>query len=238
MPAGRLYAVAVDDIVERIEAGAIPPMGPKPTEPTNVAKSAEFKPSPQPEPITGPVFSDNFDNGLSRYWQIVPANATHAVENGQLMLSNCTAQLSQIDWADYRVSVRICVKKGASGRGIAHIMTRVTPANFGTNKNDKYGLVLVCSNDAPASSLLWLGLYYHDASGASRGATLGNNPCPLVPGKWYKLAFEVRGERLRAYLDDELVMETTDARLSKGPVWISASGAPVRFDDFSIRQLP
>jgi len=34
------------------------------------------------------------------------------------------------------------------------------------------------------------------------------------------------------------VMETTDARLSKGPVWISASGSPVLFDDFSVRRLP
>lgn len=236
-PEGRLYAVAVDDIVERIEAGAIPPTGPKPAEPASAGKSAQSKPTPQFEPITGPVFSDNFDEGLSEYWQIVPANATHAVENGQLMLSNCSACLNQIDWADYLVTVRVCVKEGASGRGIAYITTRLTSSDFGTSKMDRYSFVLICSNNASASSL-WLGLYYHNSSGAIRGATLGSNPCPLVPGKWYKLAFEVRGEQLRAYLDDELVMETTDARLSRGPVWISASGAPVLFDDFSVRRLP
>ncbi len=236
-PGGRLYTVAVDDITERIEVGAIPPTGPKPAEPTSAAKSAESKPSPQLEPITGSVFSDNFDNGLSEYWQIVPANATHAVEDGQLMLSNCSACLSQIGWADYSVTVRVCVNEGSSGRGVASILTRLTPANFGTNKMDRYCLAFVCSNNAPTSRL-WLGLYYQDVSGAIRPATLGYNPCPLVPGQWYKLAFEVRGEQLRGYLDDELVMETTDARLSKGPVWISASGAPVLFDDFSVRRLP
>jgi hypothetical protein len=239
-PEGRLYAVAVDDIVERIEAGAIPPTGPKPGEPATAGSPSESKPTPQLEPITGSVFSDNFDNGLSEDWQIVPANsnAVHAVENGQLMLSSCSVRLNQIDWADYRVTVRVCVKEGgASGRGIAAIQTRATPSNFGTNKMDRYGLILACSNDAPASSL-WLALYYRIASGAIRGATLARNPCTLVQGKWYKLAFEVRGELLRAFLDDKLVIETTDARLSNGAVWISAMDAPVLFDDFSVRRLP
>jgi beta-lactamase regulating signal transducer with metallopeptidase domain/Tol biopolymer transport system component len=239
-PEGQLYAVAVDDIVERIDAGTIPPSGPKPAQPTAAKKPPESKPTPQFEPITGPVFSDNFDNGLSKYWQIVPANtnATHAVENGHLMLTNSSIGLNRIDWLDYRVTVRVCVKEGAApGRGSAYIQTRATRSSFVTNETDIYSLVLVCSNDAPASRL-WLGLFYHDASGARRGAKLGSNPCPLVPGQWYKLAFEVRGEHLRAYLDDKLVIETTDARLSKGSVWISAARSPVLFDDFSVRRLP
>ncbi|UCD52384.1 MAG: PD40 domain-containing protein, partial [Phycisphaerales bacterium] len=240
MPEGRLYAVNVDDIVERIEAGAIAPTGPKPAKPVTARIPPEVKPTPKPEPITGPVFSDNFDNGLSEYWQIVSANsnATHAVENGHLILSNCSARLSQIDWADYRVTVRVCVKEGgASGRGIAAIQTRATPSHFGTNKMDRYGLILACSNDAAARSL-WLAFYYRIASGAIRGTTLRKDPCPLVQGKWYKVAFEVRGEQLRGYLDDKLIIEATDARLSKGAMWISAMDAPVLFDDFSVQRLP
>ncbi len=243
-PAGRLYAVAVDDIVERIEAGAIPPTRPKVAEPAVTEDPSESEPTPQREPITGPVFSDDFDKGLSKYWQIVPGSPeaspppAHAVENGQLMLSNSSAELSQIDWADYLVTVRVCVKEGAaSGRGIAAIQTRATPCYFDINKLERYALLFICSNDAPAS-MLRLALYHHNASGASRGPTVGRNLCPLVQGKWYKLAFEVRGEQLRAYLDDKLMIETTDARLSKGPLWISASGAPVLFDDFSVRRLP
>ncbi len=243
MPEGRLYAVPVDDIVERIEAGAIPPTGPRAPEPITAASQSESKPTPQLEPITGPVFSDDFDKGLSKYWQIVPGSPeaspppAHAVENGQLMLSNSSAKLSQIDWADYLVTVRVCVKEGAaSGRGIAAIQTRATPCYFDINKLERYALLFICYRNAPAS-MLRLALYHHNASGASRGPTVGRNLCPLVQGKWYKLAFEVRGEQLRAYLDDELVIETTDARLSKGPVWISASGSPVLFDDFSVRRL-
>lgn len=243
-PQGRLYAVAVDDIVERIEAGAIPPTGPKPIEPTAAGKSAASKPGPQLEPITGSVFSDNFDQGLSKYWQIAAGNPdaspprAHAVENGQLMLLNSTACLNQIDWADYLVTVRVCVKEGgASERGIATIQTRATPSYFDINTMERYALLLVCSNNAQAC-MLRLALYHHDASGAVRGPTLGRTLRPLVPGQWYKLAFEVRGEHLRAYLDGKLMVETTDARLSQGPLWISASGSPVLFDDFSVRQLP
>ena len=78
----------------------------------------------------------------------------------------------------------------------------------------------------------------HDASGARRYGGLSVNPCPLVPGKWYELAFEVRGEQLRGYLDDKLVINATDARLSRGAVSIGAGISPVLFDDFSVRRLP
>lgn len=243
-PEGRLYAVAVDDIVERIEAGAIPSTGPKVPEPAIPAKAPESEPTPQLEPIAASVFSDNFDKGLSECWQIVPGNPeaspppAHAVENGQLILTNCSAHLGQVDWADYRVTIRVCVKEGgASEQGIATIQMRATPSYFDIKTMERYALLFICSNNAPAC-MVRLALFYHDASGASHGPTLGRTLCPLVPGKWYTLAFEVRGERLRGYLDDKLVAEATDARLSKGPVWISAAGAPVLFDDFSVRRLP
>jgi hypothetical protein len=88
------------------------------------------------------------------------------------------------------------------------------------------------------TSVLLLGLRYRSAPGAGDWAVLDSNPWTLVRGKWYKLAFEVRGEQLRGYLDDKLVMEAVDARLSRGPVWISAASSPVLFDDFSVRRLP
>jgi len=243
-PEGRLYAVAVDDIVERIEAGAIPPTRPKAAEPGVTENPSESKPAPQLEPITGPVFSDNFDNGLSKCWQILDWDTkaspppAHAVEDGQLMLSNCSARLNQIDWADYLVTVRVCVKEGvAPGRGGVAIQARATPSNFGIKDMDQYAFLFIWSNNAPTSGSR-LDLLYHIASDARYGATLGRYPCTLVHGRWYKLAFEVRGEQLRGYLDDKLVIEAMDARLSKGAPWITATGSPVLFDDFSVRRLP
>jgi Tol biopolymer transport system component len=239
-PEGRLYAVAVDDIVERIEAGAIPPTQPKAATPAVTEDPSESQPAGQPEPITGPVFSDNFDNGLSKHWQIVPLSPeaspppAHAVENGQLMLVMSRACLKQIDWANYLVTVRVCVREGGPGPGFVGIQARATPSNFGIKGLDGY---IFSVYTAPTSSS-GLTFNYSNASGARYGALLGRNPCTLVQGKWYKLAFEVRGEHLRGYLDDKLVIERTDARLSKGPVAISAAKSPVLFDDFSVRRLP
>jgi beta-lactamase regulating signal transducer with metallopeptidase domain/Tol biopolymer transport system component len=247
-PEGRLYAVAVDDIVKRIEAGAIPPTRPEAAEPAVTETQSESKPAPQPEPITGLVFSDGFDNGLSKHWQIADVNSdaspppAHAVENGQLMLSNCSACLSQIDWPDYLVTVRVCVKEcRASGYAFAGIETRMTPSNFGIKDVDRYALNFLCFDNAP-TGYLWIGLTYHNASGARLHAPLGQldqfgHPT-TVRGKWYKLAFEVRGERLRGYLDDQLVIETTDARLLKGALGLSAWQSRALFDDFSVRRLP
>jgi beta-lactamase regulating signal transducer with metallopeptidase domain/sugar lactone lactonase YvrE len=239
-PASRLYEVAVDDIIERIEAGAIPPTQSRAAGPAVTETPSESTPAPQPEPITGPVFSDNFDNGLSRYWQIADWNAgastppAHAVENGQLMLANSSARLSQIDWADYLVTVRVCLKDGAAP---VSIETRVTPSNSGINNMDRYSFAFTRPRNAPVSSAR-IGLQYYSPSGGRGSAGLCINSCPLVPGQWYKLAFEVRGERLRGYLDDKLVVEATDARLSKGALWITAAASPVLFDDFSVRRLP
>lgn len=239
-PEGRLYAVAVDDVVERIEAGAIPATGPKAAEPTVTEEPSESQSAPQPEPITGPVFSDNFDTGLSKHWQIAPwfpdasPPPAHAVENGQLMLLNSSVRLSQIDWANYLVTVRVCVKEG---RAIASIQTRATPSKFRADGMDRYSFAFGRANNAPRSALR-LGLQYHKASGAPRYARLDANPRPMAPDRWYKLTFEVRGEQLRGYLDDELVIEATDGRLSKGAPWITATGSAVLFDDFSVRRLP
>jgi len=60
----------------------------------------------------------------------------------------------------------------------------------------------------------------------------------IAEGKWYALEFEVRGQRLRGYLDGKLVIEAPDARWPKGGVWLSDWRACVHFDDFSVRQLP
>lgn len=60
----------------------------------------------------------------------------------------------------------------------------------------------------------------------------------IADGKWYALEFEVRGQRLRGYLDGKLVIEATDARWPKGGVRLSDWRACVHFDDFSVRLLP
>lgn len=206
-------------------------------------KPAEATAAPQAEPIAGPVFTDNFDNGPSKHWwfQDMPDNGLgpgrHAAENGELMLSHARAFLDGIDWTDYIVTVRVCMKESvASGEGFLDIDARTTPSKFGVRLRDRYGLTIVCNNNAPRS--FWLGIGYYDASNKLQVGTLSHSPCSLVRDKWYTLEFEVRGEHLRGYLDGRLVIEATDGRLSKGGIWLSTWRSRALFDDFSVRQLP
>jgi hypothetical protein len=161
----------------------------------------------------------------------------HAVENGELMLANASARLDVMDWTDYVVTVRVCMKESvASGEGVLGINARTTPSNFGIKNRDRYQLVIVCNNNAPQS--LYLGITYRDASNTPHNGNLGGSPCSLVRDKWYTLEFEVRGQHLRGYLDGKLMVEATDARLSKGGIWLNTWRARALFDDFSVRQLP
>jgi hypothetical protein len=229
-PAGVLRELDVAEVVQKA-----PPIAEK--------KPPQINPAPVAELITGPVFSDNFDAGPSKYWRIVDSNKEaspppgHAVENGQLMLSNSSFRLYPIDWTDYIVTVRVCVKESvASGEGVCGIYARTTPSNFGIRNMDRYQLAIVCNNNVPEK--LYLGINYRDASNTAHEAQMDGSPCSLVRDKWYTLGFEVRGRHLRGYLDGKLMVEAIDARLLKGGVWLGAWRSSALFDDFSVRQLP
>jgi WD40 repeat protein len=211
-----------------------------------VAPVAEKKPTASKaptkvEPIAGPVFTDTFDNGISKYWrfwegkkELGPA-AAYAVENGQLLLSNSGAHLDGIDWSDYVVKVRVCIKEAvASGEGVFGIDVRTTPSPFGDR--DRYTLVLTCVDGNPA--FLALGACYNDSSKKLQHAVWKNVEYSFVRDQWYTVELEVRGQQVRGYLDGKLVIEATDARLSKGGIWLTAWRTRVLLDDFSVRQLP
>jgi len=230
-PAGVLRELDVAEAAQK----APPVAERKPTEATPDA--------PQAEAIVGPVFTDNFDNGPSKHWRFQDSNTEalpppgHAVENGELMLANARAFLDGIDWTDYVVTVRVCMKElVASGEGVFGITARSTPSNFGIKNRDRYQLFIVCNNNSFRN--LWLGINYRDASNTPHNGELSQSPCSLVRDKWYTLEFEVRGQHLRGYLDGKLVIEATDTRLPKGGVTLNAWRARALFDDFSVRQLP
>jgi beta-lactamase regulating signal transducer with metallopeptidase domain/Tol biopolymer transport system component len=206
-------------------------------------KPTEANAAPQAELIAGPVFTDSFDNGPSKHWQILDSNTEmlpppgHATVNGELMLSNSSVRLDQIDWPDYVVTVRVCMKESiASGEGVFGIQTRTTPCAFGVRNRDRYNLVITCLDGLPTG--LYLGINYRDPSNTGHKANLGRSSYTIVPDKWYTLEFEVRGQKLRGYLDGKLMVEATDERLSKGGIWLSTWRSRALFDDFSVRQLP
>ncbi len=187
-----------------------------------------------------PIFADNFDNGPSDRWRFrdmrtpLPAPG-HAVENGQLRLSNARAFLDSIDLTDYVVRARICIKESApNSQGSFGIAVRRTPSLVRATLQNRYALSLICGNPGG----LWLAFSYYDGSGALQQHVLGLTSCKVVVGQWYTLEFEIRGEQLRVYLDGKLMVEATDERLTKGPIQISSGNATVLVDDFSVHPLP
>ncbi len=236
-PAGVLYRLDTDEALKRVVEGAVPATPIAKREPNAINTPA------QTEPIPGPVFTDNFDSGPSKHWlfqdspEMGLGPGRHAVENGELMLSHARACLYGIDWTDYVVTVRVCMKESvASGEAVFGITARETPSQFGSSRKDRYSLLCLYVNNTPR--YLLLDLNYADASDTLRLGRLSQSPCSLVRDKWYTLAFEIRGQHLRGYLDGKLVIEATDARLSKGGVMLNTYKARALFDDFSVRQLP
>ncbi len=235
--AGRLYALAVDDILEKINAGAIAPTGQQAATAAAEKPPTETAPVPAAEPIVGPVFSDNFDNGLSKCWwtpdlrsdpQTSPFPRDRAIENGQFMLQYSGIQLRQIEWTDYVETVRFCLKEAApSGESVFGFHARHTLDNTG-KVNGGYSLLVTCLDGVPSG--LYLGLV-----GPSN---LASSPCVIVRDKWYTLEFEVRGRQLRGYLDGKLMVEATDDRWAKGGISLFCWRSRALFDDFSVRQLP
>jgi pectate lyase len=53
-------------------------------------------------------------------------------------------------------------------------------------------------------------------------------------GGWYTLRVEVEGTTLRGYLEDSLIVETTDATHSFGSVGVCVRNGDALFDDFVV----
>ena len=185
------------------------------------------------------VFEDNFDNGLSSRWQFqnqqVPRGAPspeHTVENGQLMLRHSRALLNIGNLTNYVVRARFCIKQMVTG-GFFSIQLRAWQSLLGSNRSDYYHLYL-----SPEMPALILQFSYYDASNVGHTDFLGGAPYKLVLDQWYTIEIEVRGEKLRVYLDGKLMMEVTDNHLKRGATWFTSHQSRAFIDDVSVYSLP
>lgn len=55
---------------------------------------------------------------------------------------------------------------------------------------------------------------------------------------WHKMRVEVRGNRVRAYLDDNLIMNFDDLTLPRGKLALMQDGVRVRYDDLRVLEAP
>jgi beta-lactamase regulating signal transducer with metallopeptidase domain/Tol biopolymer transport system component len=232
-PAGRLYALAVDGVLERMNAGAIPP-----TQTQTASAMAQVAGPTLDVPMTNQRFSDDFSETETDPWRMWEVSTegppfAHRRQNGELVLQNARAVIGRPDWRDYEVNVRLCVKQMASGGGnSAGIQFRRSPSNGGF---DFYNFAFVTSGSE--SRYLWFGLGYRDAANKYHNSRFEMLPFDWKIDQWYRFRVEVRGSRLRGYVDDQLMAETDDERLVRGDVALSGSKLEAHFDDFSLRLL-
>lgn len=246
-PDSRTIACATEEAVRARPAGVVRELDlteviKKATPPTGKGLPAPRE-APTTEPNIGPVFSDGFDDGPSQHWRFQDLPDTgwgpgrHAVQNGELVLSHARACLDVNSWSNYIVTVRVCLKEVLNpAEGNFGIAVRSTPSRFGSSRRDRYNFGVF--GDTEARRYFWLGINYADASDTLRHGALSRAPGRLALDKWYTLELEVRGQRLRGYLDGKVVVESKDDRLTKGGLWIGTSGSRAHFDDFTARHLP
>lgn len=235
-PAGVLYRFDAEAALKKIKAGTI--SGLSIVEP----KADESATTPPAEPIPGPIFTDNFDRGLSQHWHLQKLRAEgsepdlppeQTIQNGELVLTHARVWLDDLDWTNYVVKVRFCVKHGGGRVGLC---ARTTPSKFGFLGRDRYDLSTYCEANKPGA--LSLQRNFYTASNELDWDVLGGSTPLIIPDKWYTLEFQVRDQHLRTYLDGKLVIEVTDKELVKGGVMLGAWSDRAHFDDFSVRQLP
>jgi hypothetical protein len=65
---------------------------------------------------------------------------------------------------------------------------------------------------------------------------LDSAPLTVSSGDWYKLRLEVVGNKLRGYVNGNLLVEATDSVLTKGQYAMVTYKAAARFDDFTVLQ--
>ncbi len=194
-------------------------------------------------PLTDFRFTDNFDPGVSPSWTFWE-NPTkgmpheHTVKNGELVLENSRAILGEPNWTNYVARARIYLESvPATGEGVAGFSVRRTrdnPSNPGSFSF--YFFILTCSNGHPDA--ISLGILHHGSTGQTQIGTFEEQRHRLALKEWHNLELEVKGHRLRGYLDGQLVAEATDDRLSQGGLHLDSSSTCVRFDDFSVQLLP
>jgi hypothetical protein len=193
-------------------------------------------------PLINSRFTDNFDNGPSSSWSFWEdadgGPYEHAVTNGELVLENSRAILGRAHWTNYVVRVRIYLESAKPwGHELAGIELRRMPENPKKRGSlSWYDLELACIGGRPHE--VYINVGYYDESGSLKQDGLAAKESALAFNKWFTLEFEVKGSRLRGYLDGEMVVEAENQRLPQGGVVLSAFRTRARFDDFSVQLLP
>ncbi len=222
LPAGLIYEMDLADALAKAKTSLT-------SAPSSSASSSQPLKAP---PLTNGEYRDSFEDGETKYWtfQDLPnegPNHLHEVRQGELLLENSRVNIGSLEWTNYIVKVRMCVKQlGAPGRTLTGVGFRRGPQ----------GSYLVSAE--PRGKALWLGAGYTDNAKQFRVGTLTESPCDFLLDKWYAIQVEARGSHLKVLVDGQLVVNLQDESFARGAIGLLAGSARVHFDDFSLQLLP
>lgn len=177
----------------------------------------------------GPLLFDDFEDGVddnwfptSGDWAVVTSNNSKVYRVVNLLDASLFSVIGDLSWTDVAVEAKVRVLEfgGTSSADLIGLYARFeSPANH-------YYVALRADGKLAIRKKI------------SVNSTLGNPVAfSAAPGKQYKVRFEVQGEDLRAYVDDVLMVTTSDPDLKMGRIAIGTDNARAEFDDVTVTAL-
>ncbi len=178
---------------------------------------------------TGDGFSDDFESGALSDWFIYGGSWSAA--GGVLTQSDTDVERAVVYYnapgskhlSKYRIDVDVTINGGSEKRAV--LLFR------GQDSVNNYELALQGGFEPAVILTKW----QNGTETSLLGKTILSG---INEGQEYRLSAEAEGTRLRAYLDDELIMEVQDdAPFGAGWVGLGSDYSSVTFDDFQVTTL-
>jgi serine/threonine protein kinase len=197
------------------------------------------------------LFQDDFEDRKLSRWQVPADNhwrisrlpegksvlgegmLSRPTENNSVVRHRVALQCGELSWRDYRFEVS--VKFGAEDGFKSAILE--------ARKQDEKNLYCLEYLLGPNNkSQIWLSCWVNGAYQDLSGNNADSVP-PLKSGPWYRLRFEVQGNRLRGFVDGKPLVEAVDDKLESGRAGlcrgsIQPNGPTILWTDVRIEALP
>lgn len=178
------------------------------------------------------LFLDDFDDGdadgwtpTSESWSVVVDGSGVYQQSDADSTSQYISAVTGTCWADQVVEARVKIVdwNGNSTSNAAGLFARYVSAQT------HYFVGMNSGNNGE----LFIGKRAGSTSNAPERIAQQND-MDWETDTWYTLRLEVVGTSLKAYLDDTLMLETTDEQITSGGVAVGARHVNVRFDDVKV----
>ncbi|HEX2872506.1 MAG TPA: hypothetical protein VHP33_14655 [Polyangiaceae bacterium] len=178
-----------------------------------------------------PLFFDDFEAGTASQWLAIAGSAWSVVDapegSGKVYQQNPTfadfyaAVATQGTWTDQIIEAKVKVLN-FGGTSTSDVVTI-----YGRFSNIDNYLAAVLRPDGRVAIRASVG-------GAPPAAIKTSPNFGVTTDVWYQLRFELVGSSLKLFVDGNLRIDTTDARLSQGTVAIGGTNTAAMFDDVRV----